>query len=292
MKTRVKEGRHLARQKPGTLRVTKSEGSYLFDENGKRYVDFMMGWCVGNLGWGNAVVTRKGKAFTGPDYVQPALSYKPWDDLAELLVSITPGKLSKCFRATGGSEAVDLALQAALLHTGRTKLMSLEGSYHGNSIGGLSVGDSEVRKRCKALLPGCHKIKPPLDEAAVKKIRRLLERGDVAAFIMEPISINLGVLIPSAEFMSDLQRLCREHGTLLIMDEVATGFGRTGKMFASEHYPIKPDILCLAKAITNGAGGILLHLRLASAQRGSRHRHRPLPHRQSKEAARQCGADE
>src|SRR5438874_3334919 len=250
------EQKFLARDMTAELEVASVDGSFVIDSHGKRYIDFVMGWCVGNLGWRNPAIRERPRRFNGPDYVYPGYAYKPWVELAELLASIAPGKLTKCFRATGGSEAVDIALQAAMVHTGRQKLLSLEGSYHGNTLGGLSIGDSENRKRCKNLLPHCGKIEPPLDAKALKNIERRLQRRDVAAFVMEPISINLGVLIPEQGFMSELQRLCRRYGTLLVTDEVATGFGRTGRMFACEHFDLQPDIMCVAKALSGGLGGI------------------------------------
>jgi acetylornithine/succinyldiaminopimelate/putrescine aminotransferase len=250
------EKKYLGQSETPEIQVARSTGSYLFDANGRRYIDFVMGWCVGNFGWANPVITRRARNFRGPDYVYPNYSYKPWGELARLLVSIAPGNLSKCFRATGGSEAVEIALQAAMLHTGRGKFLSLEGSYHGNTLGTISIGDSESREKYENLLENCQKIDPPLDSRALRKIETQLKRRDVAAFIMEPISINLGVLIPDASFMTELQRLCRKYGTLLVMDEVACGFGRTGAIFASEHYDIEPDIMCIAKAVTGGAGGL------------------------------------
>jgi adenosylmethionine-8-amino-7-oxononanoate aminotransferase len=256
VKKAAAEAQFLARDEPGELQVARTEGSFVFDEKGRRYIDFMMGWCVGNFGWGNAVLAKEAKTFRGPDYVYPGYSYAPWAELAKLLVSIAPSGLTKAFRATGGSEAVDLALQAAMIHTGRRGFISLEESYHGNSLGGLSVGDSENRERVRNLLPHCSKIKPPLNEQALDKVERRLKGRNVAAFVMEPISINLGVLIPEQRFMQGLQRLCRKYGSLLIADEVATGFGRTGKLFASEHFDLRPDIMCVAKAITGGLGGM------------------------------------
>jgi 4-aminobutyrate aminotransferase-like enzyme len=250
------ERRFLAHESAPELQLAKSEGSYLYDTAGRKYVDFLMGWCVGNFGWGNAVIEKPAKQYSGPDYVYPGFSYPPWAELAELLVSVAPKGLAKCFRATGGSEAVDLALQAAMIHTRRGKFLSLEGSYHGNTLGALSVGASEYRKKRPNLLRGCSKIEPPLDERALGRIERRLRAKDVAAFIMEPISMNLGVLIPEDGFMPELQRLCRKHGTLLIMDEVATGFGRTGTLFASEQLGVEPDMMTLAKAVTDGVGGL------------------------------------
>jgi acetylornithine/succinyldiaminopimelate/putrescine aminotransferase len=151
---------------------------------------------------------------------------------------------------------VDLAMQAAMIHTGRRAFVSLEDSYHGNTLAAMSVAASDYREKIPNLLPHCHKIKPPLDDDALERIERRLSRRDVAAFIMEPISINLGVLVPGESFMRKLQRLCRRYGTLLVMDEVATGFGRTGTIFASEQYDIEPDIMTVAKALTGGVSGI------------------------------------
>src|SRR5687768_12609345 len=152
----------LAREDPPELRIARSDASFVYDSRGKKYIDFLMGWCVGNFGWGNAVIEKPARAYKGPDYVYPHFDYPPWDELAELLLSVAPRSLGTCFRATGGSEAVDLALQAAMVHTGRRKFLSLEGSYHGNTIAALSVGASEYREKRKGLLPGCRKVKPPL----------------------------------------------------------------------------------------------------------------------------------
>jgi acetylornithine/succinyldiaminopimelate/putrescine aminotransferase len=248
--------RKVAREEAPELRIARSRGSYLFDSRGRKYVDFLMGWCVGNLGWGNAVVQRAVRSFKGPDYVYPHYDYPAWDELAKLLVSAAPRGLATCFRATGGSEAVDLALQAALVATRRRKFLSLEGSYHGNTLGALSVGASDTREKVKNLLPGCLKVRPPLGERALAAIERALRGREVAAFILEPVSMNLGVLLPEPGFFDAVQRLCRRYGTLLICDEVATGFGRTGRLFACEHFGIEPDMMTMAKAISDGAGGL------------------------------------
>jgi adenosylmethionine-8-amino-7-oxononanoate aminotransferase len=177
-------------------------------------------------------------------------------ELARLLADITPGDLSQCVRATGGTEAVEIALQVAMVHTGRRGFVSIEGSYHGNSLGTMSVASSDNREQFPNLLPHCRKVKPPLDAKAAERVDRLLRKRDVAAFIMEPVICNLGVQVPDAGFMSELQRLCKRYGTLLIADEVACGFGRTGKLFASEHFDLRPDMMCLSKAITGGYAGL------------------------------------
>jgi acetylornithine/succinyldiaminopimelate/putrescine aminotransferase len=153
------------------------------------------------------------------------------------LIEVAPGELARCYRAVGGTEAVEIAIQIARAATGREKLIKIEDGYHGNSI-----GVQAIRGR----------VRPPLGERALARLETALKKRDVAAFIMEPIVLNLGVEIPTAEFMTGAQALCRRYGTLFILDEVATGFGRTGAMFATEHYDVEPDILCLAKAITGG----------------------------------------
>jgi acetylornithine/succinyldiaminopimelate/putrescine aminotransferase len=248
--------RHLGQQEDSELSVSRAKGSYLFDSRGKRYVDFVMGWCVGNFGWGDPELERRIARFRGPDYVYPDYSYRPWEELATLLSRVAPGDLTKCFRATGGSEAVELAIQAAMLHTKRRAFVSLEESYHGNTFGSMSVAGSEYREKFPSLLPNCHKIKPPLDDNALDRIETRLKRRDVAAFIMEPVSINLGVCVPEPGFMEGLRALCTRYRTLLILDEVACGFGRTGKIFASEYWDAEPDIMCIAKAISGGVAGM------------------------------------
>jgi acetylornithine/N-succinyldiaminopimelate aminotransferase len=237
------------------IEVTGSEGSYFFAEKNKRYIDFVSGWCVGNLGWANEEIQQSLRAYKGPAYVPPSFLYKPWAELAELLASIAPGDLKKCFRATGGTEAVELALQAAMFHTKRRKFISIDGAYHGDSVAAIALGSGNMGqkdKRSGSILFRCHKIKPPLDSRALKKLEALLKKKDIAAIIMEPIIINLGVHIPEQDFMEKTASLCRRYGTLFIADEVATGFGRTGAMFATEHYAIAPDIMCIAKGITGG----------------------------------------
>ena len=230
---------HLGRSdEPDQVQIVRSDGSFVFDAHGRRYLDFVAGWCVGNLGWNPAELRERVRAFDGPDYVAPAHLYRPWGELATLLAEITPGQLTRAFRTVGGSESVELALQAAQSRTGRKKFVAIDGAYHGNTIA--------IRALAR------HTIRPPLDEAALERVETALKKRDVAAFIMEPIICNLGALAPSPEFMRGLGALCRRYGTLFIADEVACGFGRTGKLFACEHYDLEPDILCMAKAITGG----------------------------------------
>ena len=234
------------------LQVVRTADEFIYDQHGKRYIDFNSGWCVGNLGWKRKEIQSKINFAKIPNYIAPDCHYKGWVQLAELLASIAPGELQKSVRATGGTEALEAAMQIAMLYTGRTKFLSVEGSYHGNSIGTLSIGSSENREQFKNLLPNCIKIKPPLNDKAADKVETRLKNKDIAALIMEPVICNLGVMIPEHAFMKSIGGLCRRYGTLLVIDEVASGFGRTGKLFACEHFDIQPDVLCLAKAITGG----------------------------------------
>lgn len=231
------------------VRIKDTERSFLITEEGKRYIDFSSGWCVGNLGWKHPKIEEAIHNFKGPSYVSLHFEYGPWIELASLLTEITPGNLAKCFRATGGTEAVEIALQAAMAHTGRTEFIAVHDAYHGNSIAteGL-VSDSPYFN--------WKKIKPPLNADSLKELEILLKSKKAAAFIMEPISMNLGVIVPDAEFMEGMEILCHKYGTLIIMDEIACGFGRTGKLFATEYFKISPDIMCLAKALSGGGAPI------------------------------------
>lgn len=272
IKSYLHERKYFARDHlPQPFEVVDSNGSYVYNEKLEKCIDFLSGWCVGNVGWKNEELEEAIKNSKAPTYVYPSYIYKPWSVLAELLASIAPGELKKTFRTTGGTESVEAAMLIAMCYTGRSEFMSVEGSYHGNSIGTLSIGSSDNRKKFKNLLPGCHKVEPPLDVAAAGKIEAQLKSKDIAAFIMEPVICNLGVLIPDMAFMHRLQEICNHYGTLLIMDEVATGFGRTGKLFASEHFGIEPDIMCMSKAITGGHAGLgatITTKRIANAVQG------------------------
>jgi 4-aminobutyrate aminotransferase-like enzyme len=234
---------HLGRSdEPDELQIVRGDGSYVFDVHGRKYVDFVMGWCVANLGWNPLELRERLRRYDGPDYVLPSDLHRPWGELATLLAEITPGELTRAFRAVGGSESVELALQAAQACTGRKKFVAIEGAYHGNTLAIQTLAR--------------HAIHPPLDEDALDRVETALKRRDVAAFIMEPIICHLGSLAPSPAFMRGLGALCRRYGTLFIADEVASGFGRTGKLFACEHYEIEPDILCMAKALSAGLAPI------------------------------------
>lgn len=235
--------------KPLNISVSKSNGSYVYDKSGKAYIDFSTSWC-GILGWNLRAVRKAIKEFSGPMYVDPTYQYDPWGKLAKLLVKITPGHMQSAFRVTSGTEAVEIALQASMNYTKRYKFVST-GGYHGHSFATLSVGFEHYHDRFPNLIP-CAKIDPPYDKEAALKIEAILSKRDIAAHISEPIICNRGVIEPIQEYFEIVQDACKKYGTVFIIDEVATGFGRTGKMFASEYYNLQPDIVCLGKGLTGG----------------------------------------
>jgi acetylornithine/succinyldiaminopimelate/putrescine aminotransferase len=234
------------------IEIVAAHGSRVRDKDGKSYIDFQLGWGVGNLGWNPPEIVERVRAFEGPTYVAPGMLYEPWADLAEQLVDITPGRLAKAFRTVGGTESVELAMQLAVAATGRHKFVSLEDAYHGNSFGARSIGGDQL----DAHLQGCKHLAPPLDAKALDRLRTLLKDNDIAAFIMEPVVTNLNVLVPDSAFMSGVVELCHEHGTLVIADEVACGWGRTGALFACELFELEPDIMTLAKSMSAGVAPI------------------------------------
>jgi acetylornithine/N-succinyldiaminopimelate aminotransferase len=252
MKTQTIDKKYLGRaSEPEDFEVKKQSGSYIYSQTGKKYVDLTMGWCVGNFGWDNPEIKKRVQNFDGPDYISPHYLYKPWAELAHRLEEVAPGKLRKSFRSTGGTESVELALQAAMRFTERQKIISLEDAYHGDSLAALSVGSPDLGKWYRNSF-SAYRIKPPLNERTAERVEKRLKKRDIAAVIMEPVICNRGVMIPEQNFMIQLQDACRKYGTLLIIDEVATGFWRTGEFFGSEHFDIEPDLLCLGKAITGG----------------------------------------
>lgn len=271
MKTQITDQTHLScDSQDDALEIVRQSGNYVYSARGKKYVDFTMGWCVGNFGWDNAEIKKRVQEFRGPDYVMPKHKYKPWQTLSDNLARLAPGKLQQCYRATGGTEAVEIALQTAIKFTERRKFISVADAYHGNSLGTHLLVSDEFEDQFDNPFWG-HRMQPPFDADCASQVEKWLSREDIAAVIMEPIVIARGVQTPTQEFMDRVQAACKKHGSLLIVDEVATGFGRTGKIFASEHFNLEPDIMCLAKAITGGfapMGATLMTNEVAQAVKG------------------------
>lgn len=244
--------------------LASCEGVYLTDLSGRRYMDFH-GNNVHQVGYRNAYVLDKVKAqmdvlpFSPRRYTNiPAVK------LAEKLASLFPSDLNRVLLAPGGTSAIGMALKLARIVTGKHKVVSLWDSFHGASIDAISAGGEQVfRKGMGPLLPGVERIPPPTtyrgilghdgnDAAYAEYLEYVIEKeGDIGAFIVETIR-NTDVQIPSKNYWKKVREICTRHGVLLILDEIPIAFGRTGKMFAFEHYDIEPDIVCLGKGL--GAG--------------------------------------
>jgi acetylornithine/N-succinyldiaminopimelate aminotransferase len=235
---------------PMGIEVERAHGCLVVDKNGKEYLDFLSGIGVASIGHTHPAVVHAVKeqaerylhAMVYGEYVQESQVR-----LARRLAEVAPPPLSVTYFTNSGTEAIEGALKTARKYTGRVGLVSFFGSFHGDTFGSLSVGGNPLyREPFEPLLPGVTFL--PFNAKAA------LERIDdrVAAVIIEPIQGEGGVRIPDDDFLPALRRRCNEVGALLIFDEVITGFGRTGRMFASEHWDVTPDVLVLAKALGGG----------------------------------------
>jgi acetylornithine/succinyldiaminopimelate/putrescine aminotransferase/predicted amino acid dehydrogenase len=238
--------------KSGLLKTfVRGEGEYLFDAEGKKYLDFVAGFGSLNLGHNHPTVVEavttaireQAPGFT-PTAVNPYATA-----LAERLVCLAPAGLEMAFFTNSGTESVEAAIKLARAATGRTGLVSCEGSFHGKTLGALSLtGNAGYQKPFKPLLGDCETI-PYGDYEALE---RTLASRRFAAFIVEPIQGEGGMRVPPAGYLREVQSICRSSETLLIVDEVQTGLGRTGTMFAVEHEDVHPDVLTLAKSLGGG----------------------------------------
>lgn len=235
---------------PMAIEVARAQGCVVIDKGGKEYFDFLSGIGVASLGHTHPVVVQAVQAqaerylhaMVYGEYIQ-----EPQVHLARRLAEVTPDPLSVTYFTNSGTEAVEGALKTARKYTGRARFVSFVGSFHGDTFGSLSVGGNPLyRTPFEPLLPTVTFL-PFNDEEALRQIDET-----VAAVIIEPIQGEGGVRIPDPAFLPALRQRCREVGALLIFDEVITGFGRTGKLFACEHWQVAPDILVLAKALGGG----------------------------------------
>ncbi len=228
----------------------RGEGAYLWDAAGERYLDLIAGYGTYNLGRDHPVVRRaleEALTLQRPNLVEmdcPLLA----GVLAEALVKRMPRGLDMVFFANDGSDAVDTALKFARCATRRPRVLYLEHAFHGVMLGTLSCnGGEQFRKGFEPLMPGFTGV--PMND--VPALERELRRGDVAAFVVEPIQ-GKGVYVPFDDYLPAAQRLCREHGTVFICDEVQVGMGRTGRFVCSEHWGLEPDMVTLAKSLGGG----------------------------------------
>lgn len=229
----------------------RGEGTCLYDIAGRAYLDCVAGFGALNLGHNHpAVVAAVTEALSqqAPGFVQSAVN--PYQGaLAADLAALAPGGLEMVFFCNSGAESVEAALKLARITTGREKLLSCEGGYHGKTFGALSVtGTAEYRRPFGSLLPQCETVPRGDDEL----LERALARRQFAAFIVEPVLAEGGMHSLPEGFLCRAADICRRTGTLLIVDEVQTGLGRTGALFACEHEAVEPDALCLAKSLGGG----------------------------------------
>jgi len=250
------------------LTIERGDGVYLYDTKGNKYIDGVSSLWVTVHGHRkkelNQAIKKQLDKISHSTLL--GLGNVPSIELAEKLVRIAPKGLSKVFYSDSGSTAVEIALKIAFQYwqnaklkhqrtkepkNKKTKFITLQNAYHGDTIGSVSVGGIDLfHKIYKPLLFKSYKA--PVDLAVIEKIMEA-HNQDIAALIIEPlIQAAAGMLLEPKGFLKGVRRLCDRYNILLIVDEVATGFGRTGKMFACEHENVSPDIMCVAKGITGG----------------------------------------
>lgn len=251
------------------VQMVKGEGQYLFDSTDRKYLDFFAGVSVINAGHCHPEITERiCRQVKTLQHVCNIYLTQPMLELAEKLAEITPGRLQKSFFCNSGTEANEGALLLAKIATGRSELLGLQDGLCGrtyltmsltglrfwrtdsNPAGGISFVPNAYCYRCPLNLsyPAC-------DIACAEQVRQVIETstsGEVAALIIEPIQGNAGIVTPPPEYFPRLKEILDEYGALLIVDEVQSGFGRTGKWFAIENWDVEPDIMTMAKALGNG----------------------------------------
>ncbi len=227
----------------------RAEGAYLFDAEDNRYLDLLSGFGVFTLGRNHPTVIgaiEQAMRLKLAGLVQLDVSLLA-GLLAERLVEKMPW-LDRLFFCSSGAEAVEAAIKFARASTGRSKIIYCDHAFHGLTNGALSLcGDDSFRERFGPMLPDCISI--PFND--LEALARALANKDVAAFMVEPIQ-GKGVNLPDDHYLSEAIRLCRQHGTLFVADEIQTGLGRTGRFLASEHWGIEADMVLLAKALSGG----------------------------------------
>ena len=257
------------------LVVKQARGMVVEDVDGNLFLDFMAGIAVASTGHSHPRVVRaieeqarKFLHICGSDYY-----YEAMVDLAERLNRLAPGAApKKVFFTNSGAETVEAAFKLARYHTKRQHVIAFHGAFHGRTLGALSLTASRATHRAHfgPLIPGvhhlpygfCHRCPYHLTYGScgiecVSAIEKILFRYDVspeevAAIFVEPVQGEGGYIVPPPEYLPMLQELCQKHGILLVADEIQSGFGRTGKMFACEHWDVEPDIICAAKGIASG----------------------------------------
>ena len=265
--------RHVAQTSstPLMLEIVKADGCWMFDVNGKKYLDMISGIAVSNVGHNNQDVKL---AITNQlDKYSHLMVYgefveSPQVQLATWIAAHMPAQLDSVYFVNSGSEAIEGALKLAKRVTGRPEIISFYQSYHGSTMGALSAGNTEERKNAfRPLIPD----NTVLSYNNFDQINLITEK--TAAVLIEPIQAEAGVILPQSGYLQAIRNKCDETGTLLIFDECQTGFGRTGKLFAWEHSAVVPDIITLGKAI---GGGLPLGAFVASQEKMNMFTHAPM----------------
>ncbi|WP_246009383.1 aminotransferase class III-fold pyridoxal phosphate-dependent enzyme [Brevibacillus fluminis] len=255
------------------LVIKRAHGAKFWTVDDEEYLDFVSGVAVNALGHTHPEVVEAIQEQAG-SLIHLGLNYGYYEsavNLAEKLAEITPGELDTVFFSNSGAEAIDGAIKLARAATGRPALIAFEGSFHGRTIGAttLTASSAKYKKHYEPLMGGVHHIPYPYalqlgagmseQEATAYSLDRLqklfelqVDPSQVAAIIIEPFMGEGGYVPAPVAFLQELRKITEKHGILLVFDEVQTGFGRTGKMFAAEHAGVTPDILVLAKAIASG----------------------------------------
>lgn len=255
------------------LVVESAKGCYIKDVNGNEYLDFVQGIAVNALGHCHpkivkAICDQTEKLITGSFNL---VNYPSTLKLAKELAKITPGELNVTFFSNGGSEANDGAIKLVRNYTHRPGIIAFRGSFHGRTLGATSItsSNSKYRKNYEPLVPSVYFTPYPTcyrcpyntteDQCSLDCLQELQRTFDylippenVAAVIMEPIMGEGGYVVPPKKYVAAIRELCSKHGILLVFDEIQSGYGRTGKWFASEHFDVVPDVMTVGKAMAGG----------------------------------------
>jgi ornithine--oxo-acid transaminase len=252
--------RHARTVNPQFVRVLRTIGfdrrwarasmQYIYDDEGNRYLDWLGGFGMFNVGRNNPRIRaalEEALALDLPNSVQLGISPLP-SLLAEQLLALAPASLGRVLFCNSGAEAIEAALKLGRAATGRSRVLSAAHGFHGLTLGALSInGNPEFTGRFAPLLPDTGVV--PFGD--LEALERDLAREDVAIFVVEPVQ-GKGVKLPAPEYLQGAQALCRRYGTLFCVDEIQTGFGRTGRMFACEHWGLEPDVMPVAKSLSGG----------------------------------------
>ena len=244
--------RHLGQTSPEPmgLEIVRAKGVFLYDKDGKDYIDLVAGVSVANLGHDNQVITNAVKAQV--DKYLHLMVYgefieEPQVKLASLLSDLLPKEIESTYLVNSGSEAIEGAMKLAKRHTGRYEIVSCKNAYHGSTQGAMSLmSDEYYTDAFRPLLPGINHI----EYNNFDDLKKITEK--TACVIIEPVQGEAGVISPEREYLQEVRKRCNQTGTLLVFDEIQTGFGRTGELFAFRKFKVEPDILVTAKALGGG----------------------------------------